>query len=68
MEWSGKKEFGDTALTDWFVGEGEQPTGKTRAFGNLTFATVYDAGHTVPRDRPAESLEMVRRWLANEPL
>ena len=68
MEWPGKREFANTPLTDWFIRGSEQPAGKTRAFGNLTFATIYGAGHFVPHDQPAESLEMVKTWLANNPL
>ncbi|KAI5116337.1 hypothetical protein M0805_009173 [Coniferiporia weirii] len=64
MEWAGRKEFASTPLRDWLV-DGE-PAGKTRTFGNLTFATIYGAGHLAPHDRPVQSLEMVKRWLADE--
>ncbi|KAH9934971.1 Alpha/Beta hydrolase protein [Fomitopsis serialis] len=42
--------------------------GLTRSAGPLTFATIYGAGHMVPHDMPKESLELVNRWIAQEPL
>lgn len=49
MEWAGQDAFASTPLTDWYLdGDGDEgPAGKTRAFGNFTFATVYGAGHFV---------------------
>jgi carboxypeptidase C (cathepsin A) len=32
------------------------------------FITVRGAGHMVPEFRPLEAAEMMRRWLASEPL
>ncbi|KAI5116945.1 hypothetical protein M0805_003673 [Coniferiporia weirii] len=66
MEWEGQKAFVQEELRDWFVGDA--PAGKTRTHGNFTFATIYGAGHLAPHDKPIESLEMVNRWLAEEPL
>ncbi|THH02964.1 hypothetical protein EW145_g6648 [Phellinidium pouzarii] len=64
MEWAGKEAFSTTPLRDWLVGD--EPAGKTRASGNLTFATIQGAGHMAPHDKPIESLEMLKRWLADE--
>ena len=36
--------------------------------GQLEFATVRGAGHMVPEFRPIEAAELMRRWLAEEPL
>ncbi|KAJ7028891.1 serine carboxypeptidase [Mycena alexandri] len=66
LEWHGQKEFGAQPLREWLV-EGK-PAGETRAFGELTFATVRDAGHQVPHDSPANALELLNRWLAGGPL
>ncbi|KAJ7113114.1 serine carboxypeptidase [Mycena epipterygia] len=66
LEWSGQAEFGAQSLREWTV-DGK-PAGKTRNAKGLTFATVHAAGHMVPYDKPKESLEMVNRWIAGQPL
>ncbi|KAH8108856.1 serine carboxypeptidase [Phellopilus nigrolimitatus] len=66
MDWANKEAFAGSPLTEWFV-NGE-PAGKTRAYGNFTFTTIYGAGHLVPHDKPVESLEMLKRWLADKPM
>ena len=34
----------------------------------LTFATVRDAGHMVPRYKPKQALYMIHQWLAGKEL
>ena len=45
MLWSGQSGFQREPLREWLVDD--KPAGKTRTYGNLTFATVYGAGHLV---------------------
>ncbi|KAF7328403.1 Carboxypeptidase [Mycena venus] len=66
LEWSGHAEFAAQPLREWTV-DGKR-AGKTRSARALTFATVDGAGHMVPYDKPKESLEMVKRWIAGKPL
>ncbi|KAJ7479723.1 Alpha/Beta hydrolase protein [Mycena latifolia] len=66
LEWSGQAEFSALPLREWTVAG--KRAGKTRAARGLTFATVDAAGHVVPYDKPKESLEMVNRWIAGQPL
>ncbi|KAF7345693.1 Carboxypeptidase [Mycena venus] len=66
LEWSGHAEFVAQPLREWTVG-GER-AGQTRGAKGLTFATVDAAGHMAPYDKPKESLEMVNRWIAGQPL
>ncbi|TDL20451.1 alpha/beta-hydrolase [Rickenella mellea] len=66
MEWSGQKEFAALPLREWKL-DGKT-VGQTRSAKGLSFATVFGGGHLLPRDRPAESLAMVNRWLAGEDL
>jgi len=66
MEWSGRKTFSSKPLVDWSV-DG-QVVGKFRSYRELTFATVYGAGHLVPHDKPKEALKMIRRWLRQDGL
>ena len=66
MEWSGQSKFVSQELREWKV-DG-RVAGLTRSAEGLTFATVDGAGHMVPHDKPAEALELVKRWLAKEAL
>lgn len=45
MWWSGQEGYVSKPLVDWSV-DGKV-AGKVRSYGNLTFATIYDAGHLV---------------------
>lgn len=45
MEWSGRDGFVKQPLLEWSIGGKE--VGKTRSYGNFTFATIYGAGHMV---------------------
>ncbi|GMF47481.1 unnamed protein product [Phytophthora fragariaefolia] len=42
--------------------------GVVLSFNNLAFVRVYDAGHMVPMNQPAVSLDLINRFLANEDL
>ncbi|KAF5347036.1 hypothetical protein D9758_011625 [Tetrapyrgos nigripes] len=61
LEWSGQDEFVKQPLEEWNI-NGKR-AGKTRSWGKLTFATVEDAGHMAPYNKPKETLEMLKRWL-----
>ncbi|KAF8067133.1 CBP1 [Scenedesmus sp. PABB004] len=51
----------------WGLPGSEQTAGWAVEFEEgLTMATVRGAGHMVPQSRPAESLELLRLWLARE--
>ncbi|KAL0057855.1 hypothetical protein AAF712_015489 [Marasmius tenuissimus] len=67
LEWTGRDGFREGELRDWYVSAGKA-AGKSRTFGGLTFATIDAAGHMAPYDKPEESLELVKRWLAGEEL
>ncbi|KAH7909697.1 serine carboxypeptidase [Hygrophoropsis aurantiaca] len=66
MKWSGQKGYVAQPLRTWSV-DGHE-VGKTRSANGLTFATIQGAGHMAPYDKPKESLELVRRWLAKQEL
>ncbi|KAJ7026188.1 Alpha/Beta hydrolase protein [Mycena alexandri] len=36
--------------------------------GNVTYITVFEAGHMVPHDQPEAALDMFQRWVHNIPL
>ena len=62
FEWSGKESFNSAADAQWVV-DGSL-SGERRTADGLTFLRIFDAGHMVPLDKPAESLEMVRSFFA----
>ncbi|KAJ7804149.1 Alpha/Beta hydrolase protein [Mycena olivaceomarginata] len=66
LEWSGHAEFAAQPLREWTI-DGKR-AGRTRSARTFTFATVDGAGHMVPYDKPKESLEMVKRWIAGKTL
>lgn len=67
LEWSGQDAFKAQHLRKWLGPDGKQ-AGETKTAGKLTWATIEHAGHMVPRDQPAASSQMVKRWLANDSL
>ncbi|EKM54964.1 uncharacterized protein PHACADRAFT_255219, partial [Phanerochaete carnosa HHB-10118-sp] len=64
LEWTGQAAFRSQPLRQWHV-DGHV-AGVTRSAGKFTFATIDDAGHLAPYDKPIESLELLRRWLNEE--
>ncbi|KAF8183774.1 serine carboxypeptidase [Mycena galopus ATCC 62051] len=42
--------------------------GKGFTAGNVTFVTVFEAGHMVPYDQPEAALDLFSRWISNTPL
>ncbi|KIL59541.1 hypothetical protein M378DRAFT_169205 [Amanita muscaria Koide BX008] len=64
LDWHGKEAFTSKELKEWKV-DGKK-SGVYRSAGPFTFLTVEGAGHMVPYDKPVQSLEMVKRWLAGD--
>ncbi|KAF4578412.1 hypothetical protein EYR36_000219 [Pleurotus pulmonarius] len=68
-------EFAATRPVPWIskstgkqVGEVRSAGGSGFTAGNVTFATVFEAGHMVPHDQAEAALDLVTRWMANVPL
>lgn len=64
LDWSGKNEYNKVPLGD-FTFEGEK-AGQVKSSGNLTFLTIFQAGHMVPFNQPEASLSMLNRWIGGE--
>lgn len=62
LQWSGSDGYKSAPLEPWFVEGRTVPAGHFRTYGNLTYATVENAGHFVPLDQPISALTMMRRW------
>ncbi|KAH8915562.1 peptidase S10 serine carboxypeptidase [Atractiella rhizophila] len=67
-----KKEFNNAPVKDFVPALVGKKQGTVRTVGpgagNFTFLTIEDAGHMVPGDNPVAALDMLRRWLKNQPL
>merc|ERR1712060_71387 len=64
MEWPHKADF-NAAADQPFMVEGKQ-AGRLRMSNGFHFLQVYQAGHMVPRDRPAAALSMLNGFLVDK--
>ena len=63
LEWSGREEWLKTPSTEWQVNG--LRAGYIKEYKSLKYLLVVDAGHMVPLNQPAISLEMLFRFLHN---
>lgn len=77
LEWKHQAEFNSASNQLFEVVAGadkhQEPiveiAGSVRSFENrFSFLRVFNSGHMVPRDQPLVALEMLRRFLRNEPI
>jgi len=64
MPWAGHSGF--VAAPDQAWTSLGSHAGDVRSFDGFVFLRMFGAGHMVPYDQPAHSLEMIRQWLAEE--
>jgi len=62
LEWNNATEYNSAEDKEWQI-NGET-VARHRTAANFHFMQVFDAGHMVPMDKPAESLEMVNRFIS----
>lgn len=74
LEWKGKAGFNAAEqrafmTKDPLLGEDAVAVngGELRSFENFAFLRVYNSGHMVPMDQPALALDMITRFVKNEP-
>jgi len=65
MKWPGQNGFMNAKNVTWTVGG--QAAGTSRNSGNLTYLVVYNAGHMVPHDQGKNALDMIIRFVNNQP-
>jgi serine carboxypeptidase-like clade 4 len=66
MPWSGREAFTEQ-YPQPFVVDGHT-AGDVVESGKLSFLKMSQSGHMVPMDQPANALEMLRRFVAGEPM
>ncbi|KAG8467967.1 hypothetical protein KFE25_007019 [Diacronema lutheri] len=67
LPWAGKAAFNGASDQPWYARDDTgrlQHAGDVRTAKGLTFLRVYAAGHMVPMDQPAASLDMLDQFLA----
>eukprot|EP00029_Vermamoeba_vermiformis_P013256 TRINITY_DN8172_c0_g1_i1.p2 TRINITY_DN8172_c0_g1~~TRINITY_DN8172_c0_g1_i1.p2 ORF type:complete len:436 (-),score=163.13 TRINITY_DN8172_c0_g1_i1:69-1376(-) len=65
MDWTGKDAYNKAPENAWNV-KGKQ-AGTSKTAQGLTFLRVFEAGHMVPMDQPANALAMLTAFLNNKP-
>ncbi|KAJ7627649.1 serine carboxypeptidase [Mycena polygramma] len=70
-----KSQFSAAEGVPWSVPDSKEIAGQVRSAGggegsggNITFVTVFEAGHMVAHDQPAAALYLFTRWIKNVPL
>jgi len=63
LKWKGIDDFQKSGKQIWRSKQSVLGTAKTST--NLTFVTVYNAGHYVPFSQPQGALDMVKRFIDN---
>ncbi len=67
LEWPGQKSFAHARNSTWFVhGSTPRAAGSVRSAQGLTYLVVKGAGHMVPMDKPAEALQIMLTFMANQ--
>jgi len=69
------EEFSLAQSLPWITTESGTLAGSARSAGgrgfragNVTFVTVFEAGHMVPYDQPEAALDLITRWITDTPL
>ncbi|KAI9317596.1 Alpha/Beta hydrolase protein [Dichotomocladium elegans] len=68
LSWHGQAGYRAAPDQPWYILDTNEHAGEVRSYGNLTFLRIFDAGHMVPYDQPANALDFFSRWLKNAPL
>ncbi|KAF7349217.1 Carboxypeptidase [Mycena sanguinolenta] len=70
-----KSQFTAAEAQPWIVPGSAEIAGQVRSVGgedgrggNITFVTVFEAGHMVAHDQPTAALDLFTRWIKNIPL
>jgi len=64
MQWPGQQSFNTATNRTWSIGG--KAAGTVRSAANLTYITVFNAGHMVPMDQPAAGQEIINNLIFNK--
>lgn len=68
MEWDGKAYFNNAPTKQWSAPSSSQAAGEVKSYGPFSFVKIYQAGHMVPMDQPANGLKMIHSFTRDQPL
>ena len=71
IKWSGQDAFNKAQKQIWHVDAPDAApdlAGYVRVVGNFSQVVVRGAGHMVPGDQPTRALDMITKFVANEPI
>ncbi|KAF7364960.1 Carboxypeptidase [Mycena venus] len=65
-----KNAFNKAPFLPWTVSDRQAGVVRSagEGAGNVTYLTVFEAGHMVPHDQPEAALDMLNKWIRNLPL
>jgi serine carboxypeptidase-like clade 4 len=66
LDWPGQKAFNSIDLAEWKDSK-NNTAGLAKTYNGFTFLEVFNAGHMVPMDQPANALDMLKRFINNQP-
>jgi Serine carboxypeptidase len=66
MEWSGHTAWKVAARGVWML-RNNTVAGYVKKYADLTFLVVKNSGHLVPLNRPVQALDLIERFLRNQP-
>ncbi|KAL3668942.1 hypothetical protein V7S43_006230 [Phytophthora oleae] len=68
FSWFGAAGFNAAKTRSYSTASGIKNAGSVRSFSLLTFVGIYNAGHMAPGDQPEVALDMITKFIRNEPL
>ncbi|KAI5968358.1 hypothetical protein KGF57_000217 [Candida theae] len=65
LPYSDHELFNATKFTPWVTKDGHN-AGEVKNYKHFTYLRVFESGHMVPLDQPANALDMVNRWVSGD--
>ncbi|KAK1945589.1 Carboxypeptidase Y [Phytophthora citrophthora] len=68
LNWFGAAGFNAAKVHPYSTTSGIKNAGSVRSFSSLTLVDIYNAGHMAPGDQPQVALDMITKFIRNDPL
>jgi carboxypeptidase C (cathepsin A) len=65
LAWTGTVDYRAAQRQPWLIND--EVAGLAKTSGNMSYVVVLNSGHLVPSDQPAAALDMMRRFINDEP-